>query len=77
MADRRSLTGYAWLSIAANMARTVLQLVRRSVHGHRRLEQLERELRGALANRSVLAHLEPFEDQASFADVGLDRALVR
>lgn len=45
--------------------------------GHQLLEDIEREVRAALPNCSVLTHLEPLEDQASFADVGLDRASVR
>jgi len=45
-----------------------------SVHrGHQLLEQLEREIRGALPNCSVLTHLEPLEDPVSFDDIGLDR----
>ena len=41
--------------------------------GHQLLEEIEQELRGALPNCSVLTHLEPIEDPASFADMGLDR----
>jgi cation diffusion facilitator family transporter len=41
--------------------------------GHQLLEQLEEEIRGALPNCSVLTHLEPIEDPASFDDIALDR----
>ncbi len=42
-------------------------------HGHQLLEEIEQEVRAALPNCSVLTHLEPVEDPASFADMGLDR----
>jgi cation diffusion facilitator family transporter len=42
--------------------------------GHDAIEQVEDELRQALGAATVLTHLEPLEDPASFADVGLDRA---
>jgi len=42
--------------------------------GHELLERIEEELRGAIPQATVFTHLEPLEDPASFADVGLDRA---
>lgn len=42
--------------------------------GHDLLEQIEEEVRAAVPNSSVFTHLEPIEDPASFADVGLERA---
>jgi cation diffusion facilitator family transporter len=45
-----------------------------TVHdGHRLLEQIEGEVRAALANCTVFTHLEPLEDPESFADQLLDR----
>ena len=41
--------------------------------GHRLLERLEGEIRGALENVTVLTHLESLEDTASFEDQSLDR----
>ena len=41
--------------------------------GHDLLEQIEEEVRAAVPNSSVFTHLEPIEDPASFADVGLER----
>jgi len=41
--------------------------------GHRLLERLEGEIRGALENVTVLTHLESLEDTASFEDQTLDR----
>ena len=41
--------------------------------GHELLEDIERELRTALAPVSVLTHLEPREDPASWEDITLDR----
>lgn len=41
--------------------------------GHAMLEQLEGELCAALPYTTVFTHLEPLDDPASFADVGLDR----
>jgi cation diffusion facilitator family transporter len=41
--------------------------------GHALLEDVERALRGAVQNATVFTHLEPVEDAASFADMGLDR----
>jgi len=43
------------------------------LQGHALLEQVEREVRGSLQNCTVMTHLEPIEDPASFDDVGLDR----
>jgi cation diffusion facilitator family transporter len=42
--------------------------------GHDFVEEVEEELRTAVANATVFTHLEPIEDPASFADTGLDRA---
>lgn len=45
-----------------------------TVHrGHLLLERLEADVRGTLANATVLTHLEPIEDPVSFDDQGLDR----
>ena len=41
--------------------------------GHDLSERLERELRSAVPHASVLTHLEPVEDPASFDDEQLDR----
>ena len=41
--------------------------------GHDAIEALEDDLRRALDPVTVLTHLEPLEDPASFADLGLDR----
>jgi cation diffusion facilitator family transporter len=41
--------------------------------GHDLLEQIERDLRAAVPNVSVLTHLEPVEDPASMLDRELDR----
>ncbi len=41
--------------------------------GHDLSERLEREIRAALPHASVLTHLEPIEDPASFDDETLDR----
>lgn len=41
--------------------------------GHRLLERLEADIRGALENVSVFTHLESLEDVASFEDQTLDR----
>jgi cation diffusion facilitator family transporter len=41
--------------------------------GHDLLERIEEEVRAAVPNCSVFTHLEPIEDPASFADVGLER----
>jgi cation diffusion facilitator family transporter len=43
-------------------------------HGHDLLERIEEEIREAVPNSTVFTHLEPIEDPASFADVGLERA---
>lgn len=45
-------------------------------HGHALLEQLERDLRAALGGVTILTHLEPLNDPASWADTTLDRAEV-
>lgn len=42
--------------------------------GHDFVEEVEGELRVAVAYATVFTHLEPIEDPASFADTGLDRA---
>jgi cation diffusion facilitator family transporter len=41
--------------------------------GHQLLERLELDLRKALRDATITTHLEPLEDPASFADIGLDR----
>lgn len=41
--------------------------------GHELLEQIEEDIRQALANASVFTHLEPKDDPASWADTGLER----
>lgn len=41
--------------------------------GHDLLERLEADLREAVPGVSIDTHLEPLEDPASFADLGLDR----
>ncbi|HET7468319.1 MAG TPA: cation diffusion facilitator family transporter, partial [Gemmatimonadales bacterium] len=41
--------------------------------GHDLLERIEEEVRAAVPNSTVFTHLEPIEDPASFADVGLER----
>ena len=43
-------------------------------NGHRLLEQIEHEIRGAIRNVTVFTHLESLEDPTSFQDEGLDRA---
>ena len=42
-------------------------------HGHDVMEGIEARIRDQLPNTTVLIHLEPVEDPASWADVGLDR----
>jgi cation diffusion facilitator family transporter len=42
-------------------------------HGHQLLEEIELEIRGALSEATVLTHLEPIEDPASWNDLELDR----
>jgi cation diffusion facilitator family transporter len=42
--------------------------------GHDLLERIEEEVRAVVPNSTVFTHLEPIEDPASFADVGLERA---
>jgi len=42
--------------------------------GHDLVEEIERDVRAAIPNASILTHLEAVEDPSSFADVGLDRA---
>jgi cation diffusion facilitator family transporter len=42
-------------------------------HGHDVVERIEARIRAQLPNTTVLIHLEPIEDPASWADVGLDR----
>ncbi len=45
-----------------------------TVHdGHLLLERIERDIRAAIPNVSVLTHLESIEDPASWDDIGLDR----
>jgi cation diffusion facilitator family transporter len=41
--------------------------------GHQLMERVEADLRGALPNVTVLAHLEPLSDPAAWNDVALDR----
>ena len=41
--------------------------------GHQLLERLEFDIRDALREVTVLTHLEPAEDPASFLDIDLDR----
>jgi cation diffusion facilitator family transporter len=41
--------------------------------GHDLLERIEADVREAVPTATVFTHLEPREDPASFADVGLDR----
>jgi len=42
-------------------------------HGHKLLEQIEAEVRGALPNTTVFTHLESLDDPISWEDQGLDR----
>jgi cation diffusion facilitator family transporter len=42
--------------------------------GHALVERLESDIRQALPNTTVLTHLEPDDDPASFADMALDRS---
>ncbi len=42
--------------------------------GHDLIEEIERDVRAAIPNASILTHLEAVEDPSSFADEGLDRA---
>jgi cation diffusion facilitator family transporter len=44
--------------------------------GHDLAEQIERDIRHVLGASTVMTHLEPIEDQVSYADEGLDRATV-
>lgn len=41
--------------------------------GHQLLEEIEEEIRNALADVSILIHLEPVEDPVSWEDIDLDR----
>ncbi len=41
--------------------------------GHDLLEEIEQRMRMAVPGLTVLTHLEPVEDRASFLDLGLDR----
>jgi len=41
-------------------------------HGHRLLEQIERDIRAALPHTTVFTHLESIDDPDSWADAGLD-----
>jgi cation diffusion facilitator family transporter len=41
--------------------------------GHALLEEIERDIREAVPNATVLTHLEPVEEPVSFEDQGLDR----
>ncbi len=41
--------------------------------GHQLLESIEHDIRQALPDVSILTHLEPLNDPASFADTSLDR----
>ncbi len=42
--------------------------------GHRLLERIEADIRGALPGATVLTHLESLEDPASWDDIDLDRS---
>ena len=42
-------------------------------HGHQLMEGLEADLRSALPNVTVLAHLEPLSDPVAWNDAALDR----
>lgn len=42
-------------------------------HGHKLLEEIEAQVRGALPNTTVFTHLEPLDDPISWEDQGLDR----
>ena len=45
-----------------------------TVHrGHELVEQVEADVRAALPHSSILTHIEPIEDNASFEDTALDR----
>lgn len=44
--------------------------------GHRLLERIEADIRGALPGATVLTHLESLEDPASWEDIDLDRSTV-
>ena len=44
------------------------------LRGHQLLEQIEADIRGVLPNVSILTHLEPLDDPASWDDVALDGA---
>jgi cation diffusion facilitator family transporter len=41
--------------------------------GHDMLENLERDVRNAVPDSTVLTHLEPIDDPAAWKDIGLDR----
>jgi len=41
--------------------------------GHDLVEEVERDIRGALGTVTVFTHLEPIEDPVSWEDMGLDR----
>ena len=41
--------------------------------GHDMLERIEADIRAKLANTTILTHLEPVEDAASWSDTALDR----
>jgi cation diffusion facilitator family transporter len=45
--------------------------------GHDLLEHIEAEIRARLANTTILTHLEPVEDAASWDDTALDRTVAR
>ena len=42
-------------------------------HGHELVESIEADVRGALPNVTILTHLEPLDDPASWQDQKLDR----
>ena len=42
--------------------------------GHDLLEEIERDIRKAVADATVFTHLEPADDPAAWEDIGLDRA---
>jgi divalent metal cation (Fe/Co/Zn/Cd) transporter len=79
--------GIAWLAVGRLIHPVVLEDVAVGIavsvalvpgswtikQGHDLSERLERELRSVVPHASVLTHLEPVEDPASFDDEQLDR----
>jgi cation diffusion facilitator family transporter len=83
---RRALAPYLSLGVHYHALRTRQAGPRRfvSVHvlvpgdwsvqrGHELLERLEADVRSAIPNVTILTHLEPIEDPASWDDLSLDR----